>query len=144
MHNPPNQTPIYKPNYHDALSPRNMWKDDPETKKPKVNAPLPAPKTEPVFVEDGRESYKALSDDEKNLICAGIVLSGNWRKFLRPLLESFANPPRKTIKSDADYYELLNSNAVAAFANELISTLEGRARRSPSYQHPIEEELPNE
>ena len=147
FHLPPShETPIYKPNFHENLSPREMWKPKQEQPQPeekpkrKPRKKKPAVETlESVFAEDNREIFKSLTDDEKNLMCAGIVLSANWRRFLKPYLETFINPPRKQVKSEADKYELLNNNAIAQFCTELISNLEGRARRSPSHEHKNEE-----
>jgi len=129
------QTPVYNPSFDPRLSPREMWKE-PEKEKP---APKPSPVEQPEQEEFNRCTFKELTDDERNLMCAGIVLSKNYRKFLKPWLESFTHPPRRKVRSEADKYQLLEDNNNADFAQMIIDTLEGRAKRSPSYQYVQEE-----
>lgn len=146
----PKQTPIYRPNYHDSLSPRSMWKEEVKENKVQVQLPDPAPKvprvpsaTEAQYAMEAREGYKELTDDEKNLLAATVVCSNAWRKFLKPELEMRANPVRRQVNSDSDYYRVLNENAIAAFINEFVSTLESRAKRSPSYSFTFDQEEPS-
>lgn len=133
------KTPMYQPNFHEAISPRKMHQE-PKKEAPKVDIPPPKPAFYEEIGRRNQAAYKDLSEDEKALFCAGIALSANWRKFLRPYLETFTNPVRRPVKSDEDYYTLLNDNAVAAFAEGLINHVESKARRSPSYNHMTEEE----
>lgn len=137
--NPP-KTPIYTP-AHPSISPSRMWK---QPEEPKPVKPVVDKAREEAYAQDNREAFKQLSEIEKNLLCAGLVTSNVWRKFLKPYLEELVTPPRYVVSNQDEYYRLMNENAVAAFAESLISTLESRAHRSPSYDHIVtEEETPN-
>lgn len=137
------QTPIYQP-VNPRLSPLQMWKVDEPEKKTVPKPPEPI-RPDPTPEDMNRESYKELSDEQKNLKCAGLVLSDTYRKFLKPYLETFTNPVRLPVKSKEDEYRILNENAIAEFVtNHLINYLESRARRSPSFQYTPPELLEEE
>lgn len=125
-------TPIYQAPFYQGLSPSHIYKQELEAEKAKE---APKPKKLVQKQEITQSEYKNLSDEEKNLSAAGVVLSANYQRFLKPWLESYSNPVRRKITSDEDYYQLQNDNAIAVFVDNFIKDLESKAHRSPAYNH---------
>jgi len=117
------ETPLYKPACKE-LSPREMYKDELEAKKPK---PLQIKKPVVLNPVEKREQFAGMSPREKAQKMTAIVMAPTWRDFLRPYLESLATRKPRFPKNETDYYTVLKEMAVEEFVHNLIANMEAQA-----------------